>query len=290
MRSVKNAIIMAAGTSSRFAPLSKEIHKGLITVKGEVLVERQIRQLREAGIKEIVLVTGYKAEQFEYLRDKYGIIILYNPDYLTRNNHSSINVARNYLGDSYVCSVDNYFCRNPFEKEVEDSYYSAVYAKGKTQEWCITEDDEGYIDSVEIGGENAWYMLGHTFWTQEFSEAFLEILDNIYNNPETESLLWESIYGQHLDVLKMKIKKYTEDIIFEFDTLDELRGFDNSYINNTKSKIIKLLAEQLGVSEKDMTDFVNVKDNTNEAAGVCFRVNNNLYEYMYNNEELRRRR
>ena len=47
---VDNAIIMAAGTSSRFAPLSFERHKALIEVRGEILIERQIRQLREAGI------------------------------------------------------------------------------------------------------------------------------------------------------------------------------------------------------------------------------------------------
>ena len=45
---VENAIIMAAGLSSRFAPLSYEKPKALITVKGEVLIERQIRQLKEA--------------------------------------------------------------------------------------------------------------------------------------------------------------------------------------------------------------------------------------------------
>ena len=41
---------MAAGTSSRFAPLSYETHKSLLTVRGEVLIERQIRQLQEAGV------------------------------------------------------------------------------------------------------------------------------------------------------------------------------------------------------------------------------------------------
>ena len=46
---VDNAIIMAAGTASRFAPLSYEKPKALIEVHGEVLIERQIRQLREAG-------------------------------------------------------------------------------------------------------------------------------------------------------------------------------------------------------------------------------------------------
>lgn len=65
---VDNAIIMAAGTSSRFVPLSYELPKALITVKGEVLIERQIRQLKEAGINEIVVVTGYKKELLYYLR------------------------------------------------------------------------------------------------------------------------------------------------------------------------------------------------------------------------------
>ena len=45
---------MAAGTSSRFAPLSYEKPKGLLKVKGEILIERQIRQLQEAGITRIM--------------------------------------------------------------------------------------------------------------------------------------------------------------------------------------------------------------------------------------------
>lgn len=61
---------MAAGTSSRFAPLSFERHKGMTVVKGEVLIERQIEQLKAAGISEIIVVTGYKAGQFGYLAEK----------------------------------------------------------------------------------------------------------------------------------------------------------------------------------------------------------------------------
>lgn len=94
---VDNAIIMAAGTASRFAPLSYEKPKALIEVRGEVLIERQIKQLREAGIKEIVVVTGYMAEQFAYLKDKYDVILVHNPDYLTRNNNASIYAAKNIL-------------------------------------------------------------------------------------------------------------------------------------------------------------------------------------------------
>ena len=49
----KNAIILAAGKSSRFAPFTYEKPKGLFRVKGEILVERQIEQLLQAGISDI---------------------------------------------------------------------------------------------------------------------------------------------------------------------------------------------------------------------------------------------
>ena len=40
---VQNAIILAAGMSTRFIPFSYEKPKGLTVVKGEVLIERQIK-------------------------------------------------------------------------------------------------------------------------------------------------------------------------------------------------------------------------------------------------------
>ena len=67
---VDNAIIMAAGMSTRFAPISYEKPKGLLNVRGEVLIERQIRQLHEAGITDIAVVVGYKKELFFYLEQK----------------------------------------------------------------------------------------------------------------------------------------------------------------------------------------------------------------------------
>ena len=100
---------MAAGTSSRFAPLSYETHKSLLTVRGEVLIERQIRQIKDAGIDSVVLVGGYMKERFAYLREKFGVTIIDNPEYTCRNNHSSIYAARHLLGNSYICSSDNYF-------------------------------------------------------------------------------------------------------------------------------------------------------------------------------------
>ncbi len=288
MHTVDNAVIMAAGTASRFAPLSYEMPKALITVKGEVLIERQIRQLKEAGVPEIYIVVGFKAEQFMYLKEKFGVHIVENPDYLVRNNNSTIYAVKDILKNTYICSADNYFSENPFENQVSDCYYAAVYADGATKEWCMEYDHEGTITNVTVGGENAWFMLGHTFWDEKFSKKFVEILENEYNLPQTADLLWESIYMNHLDELKMKIRKYSDDVVFEFDTLDELREFDTTYIDDTRSQILKSVAEQLGCKEKDFTSLTAYKDETNEAAGFTFNCNNQQYKYAYKTNELRR--
>lgn len=276
---VDNAVIMAAGTASRFAPLSFERHKALIEVKGEILIERQIRQLKEAGIGQILIVTGYQAEQFSYLKEKYGVILVHNPDYLTRNNHSSIWAAREYLKNSYICSSDNYFLRNPFEAEVDDSYYSAVYAPGDTNEWCIEEKD-GRITNVTVGGRDSWVMLGHVFWSEAFSRKFLSVLQAEYALPETAGKLWETVYIDHIEELDLKIRKYPSDFIFEFDTLDELREFDSSYIADTRSTILKGLARQLGVEEKQIVNVKAFRDQNTAAAGFTFEAGKQ-YRYDY---------
>lgn len=281
---VNNAIIMAAGTASRFAPLSYEKPKALIEVRGEILIERQIKQLQEAGIAEIIIVTGYMAEQFQYLQEKYGVILIHNPEYLIRNNNSSIYAVREYLKNSYICSSDNYFLINPFEKEIDDSYYSAVYIDGKTEEWCIS-DENGIIKDVTVGGRNSWVMLGHVFWSEEYSKKFLSILMKEYDKPETADKLWETIYIEHIDELRMDIRKYPSDFIFEFDTLDELREFDETYVKDTRSKILKKIANELGITEEKITGIKSFKDKNNAAAGFLFNAGRE-YRYYYETQKM----
>lgn len=112
---------MAAGTSSRFAPLSYEKPKGLLMVKGEILIERQIRQLQEAGISNIIVVVGYMAELFEYLKDKFGVKIVLNEDYNRYNNTSSVIRVIDELENTFLCSSDNYFPNNVFIGKPKDT-------------------------------------------------------------------------------------------------------------------------------------------------------------------------
>lgn len=288
MYKVDNAIIMAAGTSSRFAPLSYEKPKALIEVKGEILIERQICQLKEVGIDDIIIVVGYLREQFDYLIKKFGVKLVINEEYAIRNNHSSIFHVQNYLKNSYICSADNYFSINPFERYVDDAYYATLYSSTTTQEWCVSVGTDGYIDQVAIGGEKAWYMFGHAFWNQEFSLKFIEILNSIYLNPSTRPLFWEDIYSQHLNDLKLRVRKYRSDEIYEFDSLDELRIFDTSYIQDTRSCIMKLISTSLNCKECDIINITPHKNVSNEAIGFFFNQSTSRYLFNYETNSIER--
>ena len=279
---VDNAIILAAGTSSRFAPLSYERPKPLLEVRGEVLIERQIHQLREVGIPDIYVVVGYKADQLAYLEQDFGVHFIHNHEYLSRNNHSSIWAMREVLANSFVCSADNYFTSNPFQADVDDAYYAAVYADGPTHEWCLEEDEDGYICRVHPdGGSDAWYMMGHTFWSEDYSRNYLHILEREYDEPGTADKLWELIYADHLDVLKMRIRRYPADAIHEFDALDELRTFDESYWDDTRSLIIKDIARRLDCTEREIHEIHPVRATNTSADGFTLLAPGGAYTYLY---------
>lgn len=276
-----NAIIMAAGTSTRFAPLSYEKPKGLLEVNGEILIERQIRQLIEAGINEIIVVVGYKSGQFEYLKEKFGVKLVMNEDYSIYNNTSSIIRVLDHLEDTYICSSDNYFPTNVFIEEVKDSYYSALYAEGKTNEYCLTTDSDGNIVKVTVGGADSWYMVGHAFFSKEFSEKFRSIMEKEYEDETTRHGYWEDVYLRHISNLPpMKMRKYRPHEIEEFDSLAELRLFDEKYVNDSGCIILRNICSVLSCEEKDIEDIVVLK---NGMTNSSFRFTCSKYgkKYVY---------
>jgi glucose-1-phosphate thymidylyltransferase len=57
------AVILAAGEGTRVRPLTKSRPKGLIPVANHPIIEYTIRALHQAGIREIIVVAGYRREQ-----------------------------------------------------------------------------------------------------------------------------------------------------------------------------------------------------------------------------------
>ena len=271
---------MAAGLSSRFAPISYERPKGTLKVRGEILVERQIRQLHEAGITNITLVVGYKKEYFFYLADKYGVDIVVNREYATRNNNGSLWLVKDRLDNTYVCSSDDYFTTNPFEPYVYKSYYSANYVEGPTDEWCIKTGPADRITGATVGGANAWVMLGHVYFDRNFSATFREILEQVYHLPETVSKLWESIYLDHIKSFDMVIRRYPDGVIHEFDSVDELRSFDPLFMENVDSEVFDHIVATLGCQKSDIRDFYPLKQGITNLS-CHFTVGDDEYVYRH---------
>ena len=257
---VQNAVIMAAGMSSRFAPLSYELPKGLLKVKGERLIEREIEQLQEAGIEDITVIVGYLQEKMFYLAEKYGVKIVVNNDYYKYNNCSSLMLVRDQLSNTYICSSDNYFVENPFEKYIYRGYYSTIFVEGETDEYCATEDSNNMIVDIQIGGKNTWAMVGHVYFDRAFSEKFVEILEKEFKHEPYKEQLWEDYYTRNVHELHLEARHYSADIVKEFDSLDELRQFDARYLMNSNSEIIDNICKTLNCDASDIVHIKPLKD------------------------------
>ena len=279
---VENAVIMAAGMSSRFVPISLEKPKGLLVVKNEVLIERQIEQLLEAGIREIVIVLGYKKEAFFYLEDKFkGVRIIINPEFNTKNNTHTLYLARKHIGNTYICSSDDYFEENPFEEYVYQSYYAAEHVTEKTNEWYMVPDSRGNIARVEKSGAEGDIMLGHVYWNRDFSSAMIRLLEEDHDVGNYDSVLWEQVLAEHVKKLPpMEIRVYPAGTIFEFDSLDELRKFDSNYVNHTHSKIMKNITRILECRESDILNFKAIKEGLTNTSFV-FEAGGKKYVYRH---------
>lgn len=244
---VDNAIIMAAGYSARCMPLSNVLPKGLFEVKGEVLIEREIRQLIEAGISEIIVITGFLAEKFQYLKDKYGVILVHNSDYDKYNNIASLFVAQKFMKSSYILCSDNYYEDNVFHSYVYSPYYSCVYSEAFCDEYCVmAEDEEGYITDIHRGGAKKWYTIGDCYFDKHFSEIFLKYLNEEWNDMSTRNMLMDDFHIRHINELKLKKVERDNNRVLEFDTLEEIRAFDKDFqnfvnshldLNNTVNKV-----------------------------------------------------
>jgi len=94
------AIILAAGRGSRMKDLIDERPKCLVELRGKPLLERQLEALREAGISEIAIVTGYKREQLT----NRGLTEFHNSRWADTQMVSSLACAQEWL-QSEPCIV-----------------------------------------------------------------------------------------------------------------------------------------------------------------------------------------
>lgn len=279
---MKNAIILAAGKSNRFAPFTYEKPKGLFKVKGEILIERQIEQLKEAGIKDIYVVIGYMKEKFFYLEEKYGVKLIVNNTFSEKGNLYSLYVARKYLKDTYICCADQYFINNLFleKNEYNISYRACAYKKDNNRKFMVNYSDAKVITEFKVDSNENMAMVGHAYFNENFSKKFQEFMEKEINDFGISSLFWEEFYARHIKELTLYMKQFDENEILEFDSIENLRQFDSEFLSNVDSNIINNICSIIKCKPNDIVNIRVIQAGlTNVSFSFC--VNNIRYVYRH---------
>lgn len=77
---ISRAFIMAGGRGVKMRPVTQEIPKALLPIKGKPLLEYQIELLRDANIRDVVILIGHLGEKIKYHfgdGSKFGMKISY---------------------------------------------------------------------------------------------------------------------------------------------------------------------------------------------------------------------
>ncbi|RHK87676.1 hypothetical protein DW044_04255 [Lachnospira eligens] len=278
---VNNAVILAAGASTRFIPLSLEQPKGLFEVKGERLIERQIKQLQDAGIDDITIVLGYKKEMFYYLKDKYDVKFVINDSFNIKNNIESLYLVKNELKNTYICVSDSYYIENPFNRFEYRTFYSGYYGRVSSDEVYADIDVDDRIVKIKRDINEGNVLMGHSFWNKDFSDSFINLIEQIRDGGQYNNCYWELLLMDRLhDLAPIHFKQYKQGNIFEFDYFDELRKFDSQYLGHTHSEIIRNIKLVFRCDEEDIVDFRNVSEGMTNTSFI-FKIDGVDYIYRH---------
>ncbi len=218
-----NAIILAAGMGKRFNRITRKIHKALLPVGGVPNIERTINYLNEFGVDKVIIVTGYKSESFDYLREKYGCELILNENYYNYNNIYSFYKAINYFNDSFVIDADVVLFENIFKSSQKSFYYTIQRPVSDDLEWVPIVNRQGRVISVDITDDYKPSMLGISYWNSSDCKFIRNNL-NSYLDKKTLSnkkLYWDNIMIDLLDRIYVKTVIVPPDSASEMDNMDD---------------------------------------------------------------------
>lgn len=227
------AILLAAGMGTRLRPLTLETPKSLVEVNGSKILERQIEFLHEKGIDEVIVVTGYLKEKFEYLKEKYNVKLIHNDKYDVYNNIYTMHLVKDYLPGSYVIDADVYLYNNFIDSNVKRSTYFSGYKEDFKGEWIIESDGSNKVQNIYVGDDKGYILCGVSYWSEEDGKIIVNKLEETLEGNSFENLYWDDIVKNNLENLDVYINKINSDDCFEIDSLSDLQKV-NEYLESMK--------------------------------------------------------
>lgn len=248
------AIILAAGYGMRMVPINTQTPKGLLQVKGQTLIERLIRQLHEVGIKDIAVVVGFMKEAYEYLIDEYGVSLLVNSEYSSKNNLFSLLCAKEWLSDCYVMPCDIWGAENPFRERELYSWYMVSEKSNAESNVRVSRA----LDLVPIKrGEKGNRMIGIAYFTAEDAAKLCASMEALAGSGECDNSFWEeALFRKEMDPVAARL--VDDSSVCEINTYEELKELDRDSVH-LHSDALCAAAAALGAASDDICDISVLK-------------------------------
>lgn len=218
------AIILAAGMGTRLRPLTNDTPKGLVKVKGVSMVEKEIEYLKEIGIDDIIVVTGYLKEKFNYLIDKYGVKLIHNDKYDVYNNLYTMYLVRGYLEDAYVLESDIYMNKNVLDANISSTTYFGAKEYNFENEWIFKADKDNRIKEMYVGSSEEDIILrGISYWTKEDGKYIAKKIEETVNNNGFDNLYWDEVVIDNISDINIQLKVLDDHDVMEIDSVADLK-------------------------------------------------------------------
>lgn len=158
LNEIKQVVILAAGRSRRMERLSKKEPKCLLPYKGERVLERLVRQIKECNVEKIVITTGYRAEIIKKIFEEDPIVeTIENKLYEEDVNIYSMSLALSKINGPCVIFEADTLMEDDLVKYVMGSDFenkSVWFTRGKFTEnqygGILKSDKYGKITDIKI--------------------------------------------------------------------------------------------------------------------------------------------
>ena len=183
------AIILNAGEGKRLRPLTELVPKCLLKLDGITILEHQLANLADCGIREVVIVIGYRADQiFWKVKDeRFGLNIKFiqNPIFAETNTVYSLWLARNEIKRDFLYfNGDVIFHKHVLKRLINAEYDTCIAIDNRK----VGEEEVKVqlisnkvkvigkkIDPSKAQGE----FIGIAKFSQKFNYVFVEKLDEV---------------------------------------------------------------------------------------------------------------
>lgn len=248
----RRAVILAAGFGMRMVPINTETPKGLLQVHGERLIDRLIRQLHQALIRDIRVVVGFLKEQYEYLIDEFGVELVVNPDYARKNNLHSVDRVRSALSDCYVVPCDLYCTENPFRTHEFYSWY--MVSEAPAPDSTVRVNRKQALIPVS---ENGNRMIGICYLTADDGRKVSEKVHALCLDSRMDGAFWEeALYAEGKMLPAARV--VPEGQVVEINTYEQLRELDSDS-DQLQNDAIGTICRVFDASPRDITHITVLK-------------------------------